>query len=149
LFALRPVAVGIAMSFPILVFGILALLMAARSIDLQQVGFFEAHAVYSMLLLLGGISPLPQGLGVAESSGTFYFAFLGVDPSRALVAVLVFRAAILGLSAVIGLIAFMLLRWAVPDLKTVSVRGRNAAGLAVRRKERNPSPASAAGHLAA
>ncbi len=34
--------------------------------------------VYAMMQLLGGLSPLPQGLGVAEGTGTALLSYLGV-----------------------------------------------------------------------
>jgi glycosyltransferase 2 family protein len=140
----RPVVFGLAISIPILFLGTAALYFSAHSIGLVQVNLSQAVAVYSMLLLLGGISPMPQGLGVAESSGTFYFAYLGVDISQALVAVLVFRAATLGLSAVIGLIAFLFLRWAVPDLGSVSVHRAGRPVFPVRPAKHLPAQADTA-----
>jgi uncharacterized membrane protein YbhN (UPF0104 family) len=76
-----------------------------------------------MTQLLGGLSPLPQGLGVAEGSGTVLLGYLGIDPGLALAAILLSRGAVLGFSVVLGLLALVALRLTVPDLRHVPVGG--------------------------
>ena len=106
----RPMGVGLLMGVPTILAGGFALYFAGLAVDLVQWGAVEAQGVYTMTQLLGGLSPLPQGLGVAEGSGTLILSYLGVDPTSALAAILLFRVAILGFSAVLGLLAFLALR---------------------------------------
>jgi uncharacterized membrane protein YbhN (UPF0104 family) len=110
LLAARPMSVGIAMGIPTILIGGLSLYFAGRALALPHWDLQPAEGVYAIMQLLGGISPLPQGLGVTEGSGTLILSYLGMDPSEALAAVILFRAAVLGFSAVLGLIAFIGLR---------------------------------------
>ena len=80
------------------------------AIALPHWGWLEAEGVYAIMQLLGGVSPLPQGLGVTEGSGALILSYLGVEPAEALAAVLLFRFATLGFSALLGLLAFLVLR---------------------------------------
>ena len=105
-----PMSVGLLMGVPTILAGGFALYFAGLAVGLVEWGAVEAQGVYAMTQLLGGLSPLPQGLGVAEGSGTLILSYLGVDPTSALAAILLFRVAILGFSVVLGLLAFLALR---------------------------------------
>jgi uncharacterized membrane protein YbhN (UPF0104 family) len=77
----------------------------------------EAGGVYTVMQLVGGLSPLPQGLAVTEGIGAVLLTYLGIDSTQAIAAILVFRAATLGLSASVGLLAFLLLRLTSPRVR--------------------------------
>jgi uncharacterized membrane protein YbhN (UPF0104 family) len=106
----RPMGVGVLMGIPAVLAGGLSLYYAGRAVGLPNWNPLHAEGVYAIIQLLGGLSPLPQGLGVTEGSGTLLLSYLGVDPAEALAAIVLFRAAILGFSAVVGLLAFFVLR---------------------------------------
>jgi uncharacterized protein (TIRG00374 family) len=102
--------VGLLMGVPTILAGGFALYFAGIAVGLTEWAPDAAQGVYAMTQLLGGLSPLPQGLGVAEGSGTLIMSYLGVEPTAAFVAILLFRVATLGFSAVLGLLAFLALR---------------------------------------
>ena len=106
----RPMAVGLLMGIPTVLAGGLALYFAGLAVHLPDWQILQAEGVYSIIQLLVGISPLPQGLGVTEGSGALLLTYLGVDAEQALVAVILYRAVVLGFSAALGLLAFLLLR---------------------------------------
>jgi uncharacterized membrane protein YbhN (UPF0104 family) len=107
----RPTAVGLLLGVPTVLVGGLALYLAGVAIRLPRWDVVQAEGVYALSQLLGGISPLPQGLGVTEASGTALLGYLGLDPAEALAAVVLYRAAVLGFSALLGLLGFLQLRW--------------------------------------
>jgi uncharacterized membrane protein YbhN (UPF0104 family) len=113
----KPTAVGLALGVPTMAIGGLGLYFAGVGIGVPGWTPFQAEGVYAMMQLWGGLSPLPQGLGVAEGSGAVLLSYLGVEPSQALAAVILFRAATLGLSVALGLLAFVLLRFTTPRVK--------------------------------
>ena len=106
----RPTAVGLLLGIPTVLVGGLALYLAGVAIRLPRWDVVQAEGVYALSQLLGGISPLPQGLGVTEASGTALLGYLGLDPAEALAAIVLYRAAVLGFSAVLGLLGFLQLR---------------------------------------
>jgi glycosyltransferase 2 family protein len=114
----RPMAVGLVLSLPSVALGGLTLYCAGRAIALPVWPLASAEGVYALIQLLGGLSPLPQGLGVTEGSGTFILGYLGVEPTDAFAAVLLFRVATLGLSVVLGLLAFVALRHTASPAQT-------------------------------
>ena len=48
----------------------LAFFISGLALQIEGWDAVRATAVYAMTQLLGGVSPLPQGIGVAEGSGT-------------------------------------------------------------------------------
>lgn len=108
-------AVGLLLGLLAVLVGATSLYFAGLAIGIPGRSAFRASGVYAMMQLLGGLSPLPQGLGVAEGTGTALLSYLGVEPSQALATILVFRAATLGLSAALGMLAFLLLRLTEAD----------------------------------
>jgi uncharacterized membrane protein YbhN (UPF0104 family) len=118
-----PVAAGLLMGVPTVLAGALALYVSGLALGISHWGPIPAIGVYAMTQLLGGVSPLPQGLGVAEGSGTLLLGYLGVEPESALAAMLLSRGAVLGFSVLLGLIAFLGLKLTVPELAHVPVAG--------------------------
>lgn len=118
-----PLAVGLLLGVPTVLAGAGALFVAGLAIGFRDWGIAQAVGVYSMIQLLGGVSPLPQGIGVTEGSGTVLLTYLGIDPARALAAILVFRVASLGFSVLLGLAAFAVLRLTDQTLAGASLRG--------------------------
>src|SRR5688572_3174789 len=105
-----PVVAGLLMGVPTVLAGALAFFISGLALQIEGWDAIRATAVYSMTQLLGGISPLPQGLGVAEGSGTAMLGYLGIDPGVALAAMLLSRGAVLGFSVLLGLVALVALR---------------------------------------
>ena len=122
-----PVVVGLLMGVPTVLAGALAFYISGLALQIEGWDAIRATAVYSMTQLLGGLSPLPQGLGVAEGSGTMLLGYLGIDPGVALAAMLLSRGAVLGFSVALGLIALVALRVTVPELRHVPVGGLDKA----------------------
>jgi uncharacterized membrane protein YbhN (UPF0104 family) len=118
-----PVLAGLLMGVPTVMAGALALYVSGLALGIEGWEPVRATAVYAMTQLLGGVSPLPQGLGVAEGSGTMLLSYLGIDPGVALAAMVLSRGAVLGFSVLLGLLALVALRLTVPELKAVSVAG--------------------------
>lgn len=118
-----PVIAGLLMGMPAVLAGALALYISGVALGIENWGPFRVTSVYAMTQLIGGISPLPQGLGVTEGSGTLLLSYLGVEPEAALAAMLLSRAAVLGFSVLLGLVAFVVLRVMVPELAHVPVGG--------------------------
>jgi uncharacterized membrane protein YbhN (UPF0104 family) len=118
-----PVAAGLLMGIPTVIAGALALYISGLALGIENWGPFRVTSVYAITQLIGGVSPLPQGLGVTEGSGTLLLSYLGVEPEAALAAMLLSRAAVLGFSVVLGLLAFVVLRLTVPELAHVPMRG--------------------------
>ena len=118
-----PVAAGLLMGVPTVLAGALAFFISGLALDIEGWDAVGATAVYAMTQLLGGVSPLPQGIGVAEGSGTAMLGYLGIEPGAALAAMLLSRGAVLGFSVVLGLIALAVLRVTVPELRDVPVSG--------------------------
>jgi uncharacterized membrane protein YbhN (UPF0104 family) len=118
-----PVIAGLLMGVPTVVAGALTLYVSGLALGLDHWRAVPVTGVYAMTQLVGGISPLPQGLGVAEGSGTVLLGYLGVDPEAALAAMLLSRGAVLGFSVLLGLVAFIVLRLTVPELAHVPVGG--------------------------
>ena len=106
----RPMGVGLLMGIPTVLLGGLGLYFAGLAVALPGWHVLHAEGVYAVIQLLGGLSPLPQGLGLTEGSGTLLLSYLGVGPEEALAAIVLFRATTLGFSAVLGLLAFLRLR---------------------------------------
>jgi uncharacterized membrane protein YbhN (UPF0104 family) len=123
-----PVAAGLLMGVPTILAGALTLYIAGLALSIADWGPLRVAGVYSMTQLLGGVSPLPQGLGVAEGSGTLLLGYLGVEPEAALAAMLLSRGAVLGFSILLGLIAFLVLRLTVPELAHMPVAGQVSPG---------------------
>jgi uncharacterized membrane protein YbhN (UPF0104 family) len=126
----RSVAAGLLMGVPTVLAGTVALYLVGAAIDLDKVtgGTYRwdplvANGTYAMMLLVGGISPLPQGLGVTEGTGTLMLGYMEVEPSLAVAAILLFRAAFLGFSVLLGLLALLALRLTVPELAHTPLRG--------------------------
>jgi uncharacterized membrane protein YbhN (UPF0104 family) len=119
----RPVLAGLLMGVPAVIAGALALYIAGVALGIENWGPFRVTSVYAITQLIGGVSPLPQGLGVTEGSGTVLLTFLGVEPEAALAAMLLSRAAVLGFSVLLGLVAFVVLRLTVPELAHVPMGG--------------------------
>jgi glycosyltransferase 2 family protein len=134
-----PVIAGLLIGVPTVLSGAFALYISGLALGVEQWPVTGVVAVYAMTQLLGGISPLPQGLGVAEGSGTILLGYLGVDPGAALAAMLLSRAAVLGFSVLLGLLAFLTLRLTVPELSHVPMRGLGDAA-----RERAAAEASGA-----
>ena len=118
-----PVVLGILMGVPTVLAGALAFFISGLALEIEGWNLLVVIAVYAMTQLLGGVSPLPQGLGVTEGSGTMLLGYLGIDPGAALAAMLLSRGAVLGFSVVLGLLALLALRVMVPELRNVSVGG--------------------------
>ena len=118
-----PVTAGLLMGVPTVLAGALAFFISGLALQIEGWDAVRATAVYSMTQLLGGVSPLPQGIGVTEGSGTAMLGYLGIDPGVALAAMLLSRGAVLGFSVLLGLIALVALRVTVPELRDVSVTG--------------------------
>jgi uncharacterized membrane protein YbhN (UPF0104 family) len=123
LLAPRPVILGLLMGVPTVLVGAIALYLSGIALGVSNWGPFRVTAVYAISQLIGGVSPLPQGLGVTEGSGTLLLGYVGVDPEAALAAMLLSRGAVLGFSALLGLLSFLVLRLTVPELAHVPVRG--------------------------
>jgi uncharacterized membrane protein YbhN (UPF0104 family) len=119
----RPVAAGLLIGVPTVLIGALALFLSGIALGVGNWGPFRVTAVHSISQLIGGVSPLPQGLGVTEGSGTLLLGYLGVEPEAALAAMLLSRGAVLGFSVVLGLVSFLVLRLTVPELAHVPVGG--------------------------
>ena len=118
-----PVVAGLLIGVPTVLAGALAFYISGLALQIEGWDVVRATAVYAMTQLLGGVSPLPQGIGVAEGSGTALLGYLGIDPGAALAAMLLSRGAVLGFSVVLGLIALAALRVTVPELRDVPVGG--------------------------
>ena len=118
-----PLVVGLLIGIPTVLSGATALYLTGVALEVTPWNPVYAVGAYSMMLLVGGISPFPQGLGVTEGTGTLILGYLGVEPSQALAVILVFRAAVLAFSAALGLLAFLALRLTVPELAHTPVRG--------------------------
>jgi uncharacterized membrane protein YbhN (UPF0104 family) len=118
-----PVTAGMLMGIPTVLAGALAFFISGLALQIDGWNGIAAIAVYSMTQLLGGVSPLPQGIGVAEGSGTALLSYVGIDPGVALAAMLLSRGAVLGFSVLLGLLALVALRVTVPELREVSVTG--------------------------
>ena len=118
-----PILAGVAMGVPTVLAGAGALYFAGAAVGSVRWTMTQANAVYSMMQLLGGLSPFPEDLGMTEGSGALLLAYLGFEPSDAVAAIVLFRASILGFSAVLGLLAFLALRRTVPELATTPVGG--------------------------
>ncbi|CAA9260240.1 MAG: hypothetical protein AVDCRST_MAG77-2533 [uncultured Chloroflexi bacterium] len=123
-----PITAGLLMGVPTVAAGALALYISGLALGLSEWPAFPVTGVYAMTQLVGGISPLPQGLGVAEGSGTLLLGYLGINPEDALAAMLLSRGAVLGFSVLLGLVAFLVLRLTVPELAHVPVGGMRDAG---------------------
>lgn len=123
LFGPGPVAVGLLMGVPTVLVGASTLYLAGRATGVPGVSPFRATGVYAMSQLLGGLSPVPQGLGVAEGTGTLLLSYLGVEPAEALAAIVVFRAATLGVGVGLGLLALLLLRLTAPTTGQTGAAG--------------------------
>lgn len=119
----RPMGVGLLMGVPTVAAAALALYLAGQAVGVTGWNLLLANAVYSVMQLVGGISPLPQGLGVTEGSGTLLLSYLGIDPAAALAAVVLFRISVLGFSVLLGLLSFLVLRVTVPELAHAPVTG--------------------------
>jgi uncharacterized protein (TIRG00374 family) len=63
---------------------------------------------YTTMYLFTVISPTPQGLGVAEGVAQLVFVAFGVEPEKALLAVLAYRAITVWIPVFLGFIAFRL-----------------------------------------
>jgi uncharacterized protein (TIRG00374 family) len=61
---------------------------------------------YTTMYLFTVISPTPQGLGVAEGVAQLVFVAFGVEPEKALLAVLAYRAITVWIPVFLGFIAF-------------------------------------------
>jgi uncharacterized membrane protein YbhN (UPF0104 family) len=118
-----PVIGGLLLGIPTVLAGAVALYLSGIALGIEGWQPIAVTGVYAMTQLVGGISPLPQGLGVTEGSGTLLLGYLGVDPERALAAMLLSRGAVLGFSALLGVIAFLVLRFTVPDLAGTHLSG--------------------------
>jgi uncharacterized membrane protein YbhN (UPF0104 family) len=105
-----PTATGLLLGVPAVLVGGLALYLAGRAVELTDWGLAQAEGVHALMLLLGGLSGAPHGLGVAEGSGTLLLAYLGVDAAVALAALVVLRAVLLGVSAALALAGLVRLR---------------------------------------
>jgi glycosyltransferase 2 family protein len=106
----RPLALGLLMGLPIVLAGAGMLFLSGRAVGLGRGSAVRAGGVYAVMQLLGGLSPLPQGLGVTEGAGTLLLSYLGVGATEAFAAIVVFRVATLGVSALLGALAALLLR---------------------------------------
>ncbi len=95
---------------PAVLLGGLALYLGGLAVGLACWDLGRAVAVYAMMQLLGGLSASPHGIGAAEGSGLLLLTYLGVEPGAALAAVVLFRAVLLGLSALLGAPAVLALR---------------------------------------
>lgn len=126
----RPMAIGLLIGVPAVLAAGLALYLCGLAVGMRNWNLLQANAVYSMMFLLGGISPSPQGLGVTEGTGTLLMNYLGINPAVALAAIVLFRAATLGFSMLLGLAAFLVLRLTSPELAHVPLTGRPAAAQA-------------------
>jgi glycosyltransferase 2 family protein len=123
-----PVTAGLLMGVPTVAAGALTLHISGVALGIAEWRLVPVSGVYAMTQLVGGISPLPQGLGVAEGSGTVLLGYLGIDPEQALAAMLLSRGAVLGFSVLLGLVAFLVLRLTVPELAHVPVGGVRDTG---------------------
>jgi uncharacterized membrane protein YbhN (UPF0104 family) len=117
------IAIGLLMGVPTVLAGASALYLTGVALEVPAWHPGYALSVYSMMLIAGGASPLPQGLGVTEGTGTLILGYLGIDAARALAVILLFRAIVLGFSAALGLLAFLALRLTVPELAQTPVGG--------------------------
>jgi glycosyltransferase 2 family protein len=111
-----PVVAGLLMGVPASLVGALALYASGVALGIEGWAPLSVIAVYALAQLVGGVSPLPQGLGLTEGSGTLMLVYVGVEPEQALAAMLLSRAAVLGLSVLLGMGAFLVLRLTAPDV---------------------------------
>jgi len=79
-----------------------------QSFDINFIEFLKIISMYGTSLILGGISLLPSGIGVQETSLAGLFHFQGIDLSLALVLVIVIRFFTLWYSVIVGFISIKL-----------------------------------------
>jgi uncharacterized membrane protein YbhN (UPF0104 family) len=110
LLAPQALLAGLALGTLAVLFGAASLLLAGMALRVEGWRASEAVVTYTVAQLLGGLSVLPQGLGVTEASGTALLALMDVPSWQAAAAVLLFRLCTLGWSVLLGGGALLLLR---------------------------------------
>lgn len=84
--------------------------MVIRGLGIDTVGIAQATAIYSLVLAVVDINPLPSDLGVSELSGVGGFLAFHVSASDGLAAMLTFRILLLIGEELVALGAFLIFR---------------------------------------
>ena len=93
-----------------LVFTVGAFYVTVRAYGLPNVGPLEATAIYSFVLALVILVPLPSDLGLSEGSGRAVFLAYGVPLAQGLTIMLISRFAVLLFTEALAGAALMLFR---------------------------------------
>jgi len=127
-----------------LAFTVAALYIISLGVGIDDITWTQVAAIYSFVLALVNLSPLPTDLGVSEGGGTSIFVATGVDQSQGLTAMLLIRFAIIFATGLLFLLALAVFPREVKHL-TEGPNPADAAANAAADPNARPQPEAAKG----
>ncbi len=101
---------GLALCTAYMTLTIFGFWMVCQGLSITQVGPAEATAIYSLVLAVVDVNPLPSDLGVSELSGVGGFLAFHVNADAGLAAMLTFRILLLISEELVAAAAFLMFR---------------------------------------